>query len=563
MLCFSISEQEIENALSKSKAAFCNSTTAAGKPANLEECVKALKTAVDTFTKIKKDGKRALDKDENIDLRKEIVDVYKELTQLQGYLGPDKAQKCFEFAGKWRNGVNNPDSIQPPPPPQPQPQQLQPQPQPQPELELEVQLQPQFQPPPQPSDHENGESDSASMSSDDSRNIPAELFPPTMAPTSGGIHNYEEDPVGDTHGPKEVESNVPQVEVFNGGLSDPNLSNSISPSEQHVKNPGEFPDAAPRTAPSFEDLINEPLPDTSSISPENVDPRKEQPNEADQDESKTIGIAERTESGGRTVITERDEVGGLDPAIKAIPDVAEPLETTDRVPDPVNDPKGKERTAYRRNRYIDRLFGLSVTAVKRTLEQTKNHFYDDMKVATEEENPDIAQTQCDKALSDAVNALTNMEKDGKRALKKDQVLKGEIVDACSKLKELQSLGENKVQVSLRFAKEWRGNPFISDLQREPPVHENEESVDDASISSGGTHSIPDQFYQASLASGSSGIDAHDEENPSGNTPGSSDISLNVSSRDEPNDDPWNGRFSHVAPREQYQKSSWGFADAAP
>jgi len=102
MLCFSISEQAIEDVLNKTKAAFCNSTTVADKSANLEQCVKALKVAVDALAKIKKDGKRALNKDQNINLRKEIVDAYMELTQLQSYSGPDKAQKCFEFAAKWR-----------------------------------------------------------------------------------------------------------------------------------------------------------------------------------------------------------------------------------------------------------------------------------------------------------------------------------------------------------------------------------------------------------------------------------------------------------------------------
>ncbi|KAF9344882.1 hypothetical protein BGX34_005250, partial [Mortierella sp. NVP85] len=56
-----------------------------------------------------------------------------------------------------------------------------------------------------------------------------------------------------------------------------------------------------------------------------------------------------------------------------------------------------------------------------------------------------------------------MEKDGKRALKKDPALKGEIVDVCSKLKELQGLGENKVQVSLRFAEEWRKQQTVKNI----------------------------------------------------------------------------------------------------
>jgi len=105
-MCFSISEQEIEDALSNAKAAFSHGTTIGDKPANLEQCVKALKIAVDTLTKVKKNGKRTLNKDQNINLMKEILDVYIELTQLQSYSGPDKAQKCFEFAAKWRYVTN-------------------------------------------------------------------------------------------------------------------------------------------------------------------------------------------------------------------------------------------------------------------------------------------------------------------------------------------------------------------------------------------------------------------------------------------------------------------------
>jgi hypothetical protein len=101
-MCFGISEQEIEAALGNTKVAFCNSTAVADAPANLEQCVKALKTAVDTLTKIKKDGKRALNKHQNLNLKKAIEEAYTDLRRLQGYAGPDKAQKCFEFAAKWR-----------------------------------------------------------------------------------------------------------------------------------------------------------------------------------------------------------------------------------------------------------------------------------------------------------------------------------------------------------------------------------------------------------------------------------------------------------------------------
>jgi len=102
MLCLRISEQEIEIALGNTKVAFCNSTAVADEPANLEQCVRALKIAVNRLTKIKKDGKRALNKDQNLNLKKAIEEAYMELTQLQVYFGLDKAQKCFQLAGKWR-----------------------------------------------------------------------------------------------------------------------------------------------------------------------------------------------------------------------------------------------------------------------------------------------------------------------------------------------------------------------------------------------------------------------------------------------------------------------------
>ncbi|KAK3823338.1 MAG: hypothetical protein J3Q66DRAFT_141043 [Benniella sp.] len=251
MLCFSaISEQEIESALSETKNTFCNSTTVADKPANLEQCVKALKIAVNTLAKIKKDGKRALNKDQNIDLKKKILDAYKELTQLQDYSGSDKAQRCLEFARKWGNGVNIPDTIQPqPPPPPPPPQQQQPQPQPQPQSQPQPQPQPESEQQPQPSDRECGQSDNASISSADSDNLPNEFYQATMAPKPGGIHIHDEDdPVENTHGPKETGVNVPRTEVFNGKPSDPSPSDSVNPREQQEKNPGELADCAPRTA---------------------------------------------------------------------------------------------------------------------------------------------------------------------------------------------------------------------------------------------------------------------------------------------------------------------------
>jgi hypothetical protein len=63
MFCFgTISERDIEDALDKTKAAFYNSITVADKPASLEQCVSALKVAVDTLTRCKRTGSGLLTK---------------------------------------------------------------------------------------------------------------------------------------------------------------------------------------------------------------------------------------------------------------------------------------------------------------------------------------------------------------------------------------------------------------------------------------------------------------------------------------------------------------------
>ena len=104
MMCFGrISEQEIRDALSNTKDVFCTGITVAEKP---EQCVKALKIAVDTLTRVQKDGKRALNKAQNFDLKEEVAGVYRELTQLQDYSGPDKVQKCIKLATKLRYVTN-------------------------------------------------------------------------------------------------------------------------------------------------------------------------------------------------------------------------------------------------------------------------------------------------------------------------------------------------------------------------------------------------------------------------------------------------------------------------
>ncbi|KAF9346163.1 hypothetical protein BGX34_004137 [Mortierella sp. NVP85] len=194
MLCFGISEQEIESALSNTKATFCNSTAVADKPANLEQCVKALKIAVDTLAKIKKKGRRVLNKDENIDLKKETVDAYKDLTQLQRYSGPDKAQKCFKFAEKWRSV------------------------------------------------------DSASLSSGGSHSIPDEFYQPKPSSASSSSDKHdEENPNRSTFGPSEIALNVPCITESNGDPNNGDLSHPVRPRRQYVKHTGRFADAAPRT----------------------------------------------------------------------------------------------------------------------------------------------------------------------------------------------------------------------------------------------------------------------------------------------------------------------------
>ncbi|KAF9352470.1 hypothetical protein BGX34_012135 [Mortierella sp. NVP85] len=224
LLCFGISEQEIEKALSNTKTAFCTSTTVADKPANLEQCVKALKLAVDTLARIKKDGKRALNKDENIDLKKEIVDTYKELVRLQGYSGPDKAQMCFEFAGKWRGVVGTPEQKQPPQP--------------------------------QPLVHDSRKSvDSASISSGGTHSIPDQFYQADMASGSGEIDIYdEENSTGDTPGPRKVDLDIFLMEGLNDKPSDESLSRLTNPGAQFEKHTGCFADAAPRMAHSIKEI---------------------------------------------------------------------------------------------------------------------------------------------------------------------------------------------------------------------------------------------------------------------------------------------------------------------
>ena len=101
-------------------------------------------------------------------------------------------------------------------------------------------------------------------------------------------------------------------------------------------------------------------------------------------------------------------------------------------------------------------------------------------------------------------------------------------------------------------------------QTQPPVHQSRRSVDSASVSSGGTHHIPDQFYQVDMASGSVEIDIHYEENSAEDTPGSRRVDFDVFLMKELNEDPSDGSLSHlINSGGQYEKHTGCFADAAP
>ncbi|KAF9357770.1 protein kinase, AMP-activated, alpha 2 catalytic subunit [Mortierella sp. NVP85] len=218
-MCFGISEQEIEDALSNAKAAFSHGTTVGDKPANLEQCVKALNIAVDTLSKVRKDGKRTLNKDQNINLQKEVLDVYIELTQLQSYSGPGKAQKCFEFAAKWRNGMSVPGPIQP-------------------------------QPQPQPAVHGTGRFvDNASVSSGGSLSIPDQFYQAGSASKSSEIDSHDEDNSNwDTRISSRMALNVSSIHEPDGYPGDRTSSHPAKPREKYEKHTGCFADAAPRTA---------------------------------------------------------------------------------------------------------------------------------------------------------------------------------------------------------------------------------------------------------------------------------------------------------------------------
>ncbi|KAF9364457.1 hypothetical protein BGX34_001437 [Mortierella sp. NVP85] len=96
-------------------------------------------------------------------------------------------------------------------------------------------------------------------------------------------------------------------------------------------------------------------------------------------------------------------------------------------------------------------------------------------------------------------------------------------------------------------------------QPQPPVYESRTSIDNDSISSGGSDSIPDEFYQVDIPSGSE--DTFDEEDLAGDTPGYNGNTLNILRMDEFDDDQC---LSHPSTqRERYEKHTGRFADAAP
>jgi len=94
--------------------------------------------------------------------------------------------------------------------------------------------------------------------------------------------------------------------------------------------------------------------------------------------------------------------------------------------------------------------GLTEQEILGTLENAKDRFHKYTKLVV-----NLTAAQCDKALSDAIFTLHRLKKKGQMALKKDPTLKDKIDTTYNKLKELQRLGPEKVQLTLQFAEEWR------------------------------------------------------------------------------------------------------------
>ncbi|KAK3823357.1 MAG: hypothetical protein J3Q66DRAFT_397828 [Benniella sp.] len=182
-------------------------------------------------------------------------------------------------------------------------------------------------------------------------------------------------------------------------------------------------------------------------------------------------------------------------------------------------------------------FGLSEQEVRKVLEDAKDRFHKDTKQVA-----NLTPEQCDEALSDAVNTLDQVKKKSHGTLKKDHALRGEILDACSKLKKLQALKVNKVQMTLKFAEEWRNGLFTNNAPRsrirlnipdrilpQPSDIGSLKSTGNTLRSSKDSWDIPshDQIREADNAPRSDGIVAHDGNQSASSSPGSSRSDLNA------------------------------------
>ncbi|KAK3823358.1 MAG: hypothetical protein J3Q66DRAFT_366517 [Benniella sp.] len=182
-------------------------------------------------------------------------------------------------------------------------------------------------------------------------------------------------------------------------------------------------------------------------------------------------------------------------------------------------------------------FGLSEQDVRKALEDAKDRFHKDTKQVS-----NLTPAQCDKALSDAVNTLDQVKRKGHGTLKKDHVLRREIADAYSQLKELQDLRDDKVQVSLKFAEEWRSGLFTNNALRsrislnipdwiflQPSDVGSLKSIGNTSKSSNDSWNIPKhgQIREPDHASISSEIGVQDENQSATSSPGSSRSDLST------------------------------------
>lgn len=94
-MCYGLSAQGIETALDAAKDQFHRGSEQ-GK--DRTQCDDVVNKTVATLEGVKKKGKGALKKTENLHLQNEIDRACKELQKLQGRSG----QVCFDFAKRWR-----------------------------------------------------------------------------------------------------------------------------------------------------------------------------------------------------------------------------------------------------------------------------------------------------------------------------------------------------------------------------------------------------------------------------------------------------------------------------